>query len=225
MHIHSWPAYQIIDISQPITPETAHFPGDVPFQQHTTLTLEASQILNLSAFTMSPHIGSHADAPLHIDGSFEDDNTQRAGQLSLSPYLGPAQVVHLKPVTQKALLPEDLPSSFWNQDPFPERILIMTNPSIQANIFQDHYAHLNPALIDALHEKGVRLIGLDGPSVDAVDAKNLVAHHQLLQHKMSWLENLALSHVAEGDYILIALPLKFTQLDASPVRAILLQSP
>jgi arylformamidase len=101
----------------------------------------------------------------------------------------------------------------------------MTNPSIQANIFQDHYAHLNPALIDALHEKGVRLIGLDGPSVDAVDAKNLVAHHQLLQYKMSWLENLALSHVAEGDYILIALPLKFTQLDASPVRAILLQSP
>lgn len=221
--MQTWPAYQIIDISQPIAPETAHFPGDIPFQQHTTLTLESSQILNLSAFTMSPHIGTHADAPLHLEGSFEDNQTPRAGDLSLRPYLGPAQVVHIKPVTQKALLPADFPDRFWSQSPFPERVLLMTDPSIQANNFQDQYAHLSPALIDALNEKGVRLIGLDGPSVDAVNAKNLEAHHQLLKHKMSWLENLALSHVPEGDYILIALPLKFIPLDASPVRAILLQ--
>jgi arylformamidase len=218
----AWPVYQIIDISQPITPETAHFPGDVPFQRHTTLTLEESQILNLSAFTMSPHIGTHADAPLHIDGSFQDNHTQRAGELSLGPYIGPAQVVHLKPATQNALVPEDFSAAFWQQAPFPERVLLMTDPAIQAEVFQDAYAHLTPALIDAFYEKGVRLIGLDGPSVDARDAKDLVAHHQLLKHQMAWLENLALSHVKEGHYFLVAPPLKLTQLDASPVRAVLL---
>ena len=38
---------------------------------------------------------------------------------------------------------------------------------------------------------------------------------------MRVLENLLLDEVPEGDYELIALPLRLTQADASPVRAVL----
>ena len=42
---------------------------------------------------------------------------------------------------------------------------------------------------------------------------------------MRVLENLVLDAVPEGDYELIALPLKLTTADASPVRAVLRELP
>jgi arylformamidase len=70
--------------------------------------------------------------------------------------------------------------------------------------------------------RGVRMIGIDTPSVDHIESKNLETHHQLLERDMLWLENLDLTQVSEGEYFLVALPLKFMELEASPVRAILL---
>ncbi len=69
---------------------------------------------------------------------------------------------------------------------------------------------------------GVGLVGIDTPSVDHVRSKGLSAHHALLDAGMSWLENLDLTQVEAGEYFLIALPLKLTELEASPVRAVLL---
>jgi len=67
----------------------------------------------------------------------------------------------------------------------------------------------------------VRLVGIDSQSVDPADSKTLDSHHRLLAHDLRVLENLVLDHVPPGDYELIALPLKFATLDASPVRAVL----
>ena len=78
------------------------------------------------------------------------------------------------------------------------------------------FSAFDPGAIAWLAGKGVRLVGIDTPSVDPATSKTLDSHRQLLAHDMRVLENLVLDDVPEGDYELIALPLKLTQACASP---------
>ena len=78
-----------------------------------------------------------------------------------------------------------------------------------------------PDTVAWLASRGVKLIGLDTPSVDPSSSKSLDSHQQLLRLDLRVLENLVLDEVAEGDYELIALPLKLAGACASPVRAVL----
>jgi len=80
---------------------------------------------------------------------------------------------------------------------------------------------ISPATIELLAANGVILIGTDTPSLDTQESKTMDAHHAVQRHHMSILEGLVLDDVPEGDYELIALPLKLMTLDASPVRAVL----
>ena len=82
-----------------------------------------------------------------------------------------------------------------------------------------------PDTIAWLASLGVKLVGIDSPSVDPADSKTLDSHMQLLAHDLRVLENLVLDDVDAGDYELIALPLKLTQACASPVRAVLRSLP
>lgn len=185
--------------------------------------------MNLSAFTMSPHIGTHADAPIHIQGNMADPGRhgETVGQMPLSPFIGPAMVLDVSPwddaITwrQAETLLAELPE-------FPKRILFKTQQMIQHQVFEDRYAWFSPELIRNLAERGVVLVGIDTPSVDNVDSKSLETHHALLESGMCWLENLDLTIVAShpsnnNPYFLVALPLKLMELEASPVRAVLLK--
>jgi arylformamidase len=78
-----------------------------------------------------------------------------------------------------------------------------------------------PATLELLAAHGVRLVGLDTPSLDPEQSKTLDSHQVVRRRGMAVLEGLVLDHVPAGDYELIALPLKWQGLDASPVRAVL----
>ena len=65
------------------------------------------------------------------------------------------------------------------------------------------------------------LIGIDTASIDPATARPLDSHQVIRRRGLRVLENLVLDDVPEGDYELIALPLKLTTADASPVRAVL----
>jgi arylformamidase len=80
---------------------------------------------------------------------------------------------------------------------------------------------LAPDAVERLALRGIRLIGVDVPSVDPETSKELPAHMVCRAHDIRIIENLALADVAPGDYELIALPLKLAGLDAAPVRAVL----
>jgi len=103
----------------------------------------------------------------------------------------------------------------------PPRVLIATGTYLDATRFSEDFVALEPALIDALHARGVRLIGLDTPSVDLFTSKDLPAHGRFLANDMAILEGLVLRDVPPGIYELIALPLPLVGFDASPVRAVL----
>jgi arylformamidase len=107
------------------------------------------------------------------------------------------------------------------QSPGAPRVLLATGTYPDPDRFTQDFAALSPELVDHLHAEGVRLIGIDTPSVDPFASKELPSHRRFLAHDMAILEGLVLDGVSEGMYELIALPLRLTGFDASPVRAVL----
>ena len=199
------------DITPTVSAETPAFPGDTAFSQRWTARLGPGCPVNLSAITMSPHLGAHADAPLHYGVDAPD-----IAAVSLEPFLGPCRVVHA--IGRVPLVrPEHLAHAAAG---LPPRVLVRTCLKAPTRWSSD-FAAFAPETIAWLAERGVRLVGIDAQSVDPADSKTLDSHQQLLAHDMRVLENLVLDAVPAGDYELIALPLRLAGVDASPVRAIL----
>ena len=200
------------DISPPVHTASPVFPGDTPYKQHWAATLSPACPVNVSAITLSPHVGAHADAPLHYDAQ-----GAAIGAVDLLPYLGPCRVIHAlhaAPLVQPRHLEHAL-------DAVPPRVLIRTYARFPHEAFDAHLTALHPDTVRLLARCGVQLIGIDSASVDPADSKTLDSHQVLRALELRVLENLCLDEVPEGDYELIALPLKLTQADASPVRAVL----
>lgn len=205
---------RVWDISPPLGPQTPAFPGDTTYQQRWTLEIGPGCPVNVSAVTLSPHLGAHADAPLHYGAG-----APAIGSVDLSPFLGPCRVIHA--IDKSALI---TPEHLGNPEGLPPRVLVRTCRRAPTE-WSPTFSAFAPQTIAWLAKRGVRLIGIDSQSVDPADSQTLDSHQQLLAHDMRVLENLVLDDVAEGDYELIALPLKLATADASPVRAILRSLP
>ncbi len=204
------------DLSPPLHAASPVFPGDTPYTQRWVATLGPGCPVNVGAMTLSPHVGAHADAPLHYDSA-----GAAAGALDLSPYLGRCRVVHAigrRPLVRWA----DLQHALHD---LPPRLLVRTYERFPHERFDDALAGFEPDALERLADLGLRLIGTDSASVDPAASKALPAHQVLRRRDLRVLENLVLDDVPEGDYELIALPLKLVQADASPVRAILRELP
>jgi arylformamidase len=204
------------DISPPVNAHSPVFPGDTPYSQAWGATIGPGCPVNVSAITLSPHTGAHADAPLHYEA-----DAAAIGAVSLEPFLGPCRVIHaigVAPLVEMAHLAHALPPA---GAPLPVRVLVRTYAHAPLDAFDSDGAAFAPATIEALADLGVRLVGIDTASVDPAASKTLDSHQVLRRRGLRVLENLVLDDVPEGDYELIALPLKLTTADASPVRAVL----
>lgn len=216
---------KIVDISQPVNEKSACFPGDTPFSRKVTLSYESSNVINLTALTMSPHVGTHADAPVHIKGTLGDANSNgtdtTAGAMDLQPFVGPVAVIDIAP-TKAGISAELVQAKLTAASKRVKRVLFKTAHTINFEVFEEEYAYLESNTAELLGQLGFILVGLDTPSVDHIRSKDLATHNVLDRSGLVWLENLDLRAVDEGEYFLVALPLKFMDLEASPVRAILL---
>ena len=193
---------EILDVSRPIAESTPAWPGDAPFSFRTTSSLEEGAPYSSFAFSMSAHLGTHVDAPAHV---FAEG--QAVGAMPLRPFVGPARVVDLP--GRGEVGPEALPPHAIGVP----RVLFRSGGK----------AYLSPLAAVRLAEKGAILVGTDALSVDPEDAEDLPVHRTLLSRGVAVLEGLRLGHVTPGDYGLVAAPLAFRDLDASPVRAILIR--
>ena len=199
------------DISPTVAPGFPVFPGDAPFSFRWTWTIGPGCPVNVSEITMSPHTGSHTDAPLHYDRGGAS-----IAEVPLDTYLGPCRVVDAIGAG-RLMSAEQLAPHLHGTPP---RVLLRTcQRTPQA--WDPHFSAIAPEAIDLLHELGVRLIGIDTPSIDPETSKTLESHMRVRAHRMAILEGIVLDDVPAGDYELIALPLKWRGLDASPVRAVL----
>jgi arylformamidase len=174
------------------------------------MSMEGGDAVNVGTIETTVHIGAHADAPLHfleIGASIED--------VPLEPYLGRCRLIERpgnEPVTVS-----DLEGRVDGID----RLLVRTRAPGAGNPYDAGFASLDPEAAHWIAGTGLRLIGLDTPSVDAFDSKEMPSHLALLARGVAILEKLDLQGVPEGEYELIALPLPLEGMDASPVRAIL----
>lgn len=134
---------------------------------------------------------------------------------SLDLYVGAAQVVYA-PVRGRRLVPSDVTDGIAAP-----RVLFRTDSFPDPNRWNEDFASLSPELVAWLHDRGVRLVGIDTPSVDPATSKALESHIAIAERDMAILEGVVLSHVEPGLYRLIALPLRVKDADASPVRAVL----
>ncbi|RYX88977.1 MAG: arylformamidase [Comamonadaceae bacterium] len=203
---------KIWDISPPVQAGSPVFPGDTPYQQAWAASIAPGCPVNVSTLTLSPHVGAHADAPLHYD----PDGTA-IGLLDLSPFIGPCRVIHA--IGKGPLIRwEHLEHAIAG---VPARLLVRTYERMPVDHWDDGLAAYEPATVERLAGLGVTLIGIDTASIDPASSKTLDSHQVIRRLGLRVLENLLLDDVPEGDYELIALPLKLTQADASPVRAVL----
>ena len=205
---------RLIDISQPVSPRSGTWPGDMPFAYKWTWSLQKGESCNVAAVRMSPHVGTHADAPLHFLA-----DAPSIGEMELERYCGPCWV--LDGPRDRHVEAEDLAAVDTSTHP---RILVRTLPAgstADPDVFSEDFVALTPGAAEWLHEHNASLIGLDTPSMDPFDSKGLPAHKSLAAAQIAILENLVLGHVEPGPYELFAFPLKWEGLDASPVRAVL----
>jgi arylformamidase len=201
----------IYDITPTISERLCVWPGDTPPSRQVLCDMRRGDNITLSTLHATVHLGAHADAPSHygVDASTIEVR-------SLDYYLGPCQVVRVAVNRGARITPAMLTAPVRA-----ERILLATGTYPDPESFQADFAALSPELVEFLSGQGVRLIGIDTPSVDPFDSKDLPSHKMFLKHDMAILEGLVLKDVPEGLYELIALPLKLAGFDASPVRAIL----
>lgn len=200
-----------LDITRPLSGRTAPWPGDTPFSLVWNQCLAAGDPVNLSTLTLSPHVGTHVDAPFHYDPA-----GARMAAVDLGAFLGPARVVALagrRAITAADLRALDLTGV--------ERLLLRTDSNPDPERFNPHFTYLEAGAAKYLGALGIRLVGTDAPSVDAYDAASMPAHQALARHGTYILENLDLRQAAPGAYDLIALPLRLVDAEASPVRAVL----
>jgi arylformamidase len=209
------PAPRLWDLSPPVDAGAPVFPGDTPFRQEWAARIGPGCPVNVSAVTLSPHVGAHADAPLHYDPAGET-----VGALALEPYLGRCRVIHAI-ARGPLLLWEHLAHAVETAGPLPPRVLVRTYARMPVERFDDALTGFAPETLERLADAGVRLVGIDSASIDPAHSKTLPSHQVIRRRGLRVLENLVLDDVPEGDYELIALPLKWVTADASPVRAVL----
>lgn len=209
-----WQKTQIIDITPIINPKLAVFPGDTPFSQNFAMDIRHGDHLTLSSIQSTVHLGAHTDAPNHYHREGESIEKR-----SLHNYLGPAQVIEVPCRLGQRIAVADLKGKKITAP----RVLFKTLSFPNPYSWNKDFMSLSAELIHHLADQGVRLVGIDTPSVDLSEDKVLQSHHAIAEHDMCILEGIVLDKVNEGVYNLIALPLAIEGADATPVRAVLVK--
>ena len=197
-----------IDASRPLHSAIPVWPGDHPFK----LDQSREDTWVLSSFSTTCHVGTHVDAPLHLDQTGHGVEAVR-----LERCVGLAEVVRI-PAAGCAATPEDLPNGWV---PSTSRVLFRSDSYPIDAAIEGGFSGLSAELVRWLADREVELVGVDTPSVDVFSSKELPAHYALLELGMTWIEGLWLDDAEPGRYLMVALPILLEGAEAAPVRAIL----
>lgn len=201
------------DISLPIGPDSVAWAGLARPRLTWLARIHDGDSVSVGQLDCCLHTGTHADAPVHVlrDGT-------AAELLDVAAFVGLAVVVRTEDpgaITEAELVAAGL------EHRRPQRLLIATPVQYDGRNFPARIPHLEPSAAEFLVHLGVRLVGVNVPSIDPLDSRTMDAHQILFGAGACILENLALTDVEAGDHELVAPPLAVVGGDAAPVRALL----
>ena len=156
----------IYDLTPPISERLQVWPGDTPPRREVPSDMEQGASVTLSTLHATVHLGAHADAPSHYGR-----DAPAIHERSLDYYLGPCQVIRVAVPRDARVLPRDLTTPIRA-----ERLLLATGTYPDPEQFNEDFAALSPELVETLHGRGVKLVGIDTPSVDPFTSSDLPAH-------------------------------------------------
>ena len=208
---------QIYDLSVLLGIESINYPTDTPYHRETIQSLAGGGTCDVSCLTMSPHAGTHLDAPSHFIAGGRTIDSYRVEELIL-----PAQVVEIWDTEAvRAAELEGIPVKRG------DALLFKTaNSRTGINVngrFNEKYVHLSPDAAEFCVQRGISLVGIDYVSVERYGDDEFTTHKTLLGKGILLLEGLNLAAAPAGRYTLVCLPLRIAGAEASPVRAILLK--
>ena len=204
---------RILDISQQICPEMVVYPGDPRFQSRSVSSFKMGNMCEVSELTMGSHCGTHIDAPLHmIKGGAGVES------MPLDCFYGPCRVLTIASdvINEKMLSDQQIKPG--------ERILLRTDPKGK----HARSGRFNPAVLSMraaqyLAEMKVRLVGIDSPTVENMELCDGEVHRELMAAGVAILEGVDLREADEERYFLSALPLRLSQENGAPCRAVLVK--
>jgi len=208
----------IYDVSVPIVSGMPVWPSDPPLKltPQSHLSRDKTHTVHVTTIEMGSHTGTHIDAPYHfVEGG------RRLESIPLDELVGPATVVQVAGV--RSITRTHLESLPWDGV---RRVLFKTDNSDHWNdgTFYESFVYLEPEAAEFLTQQGVRLVGIDYLSIDAYKSEKHPTHFVLLPRNVVIIEGLNLSHVAPGQYQLVALPLNLQSGDGAPARVILISN-
>ena len=195
----------VIDISPLVTEMSPVYPGDTPL----SLKFNEDANVKVGTLSLSAHLGAHVDAPSHLK------RPSYVSEIDPARLIGDCQVIEIN--TKSVIEPENFPKITS------PRVLIKSG-FLMPRTWTEDFAYLSARATSFLIDNGVRVIGIDTPSIDKAGDDKLQSHILAIDSGVIILENLDLSHVCPGHYQLIALPLRILGLEASPVRAVLIDN-
>lgn len=207
---------RVLDISAPIK-SAPIYPGDRACLQEWMASLDEGDGYSLSALSLGSHAGTHLDFPCHL---LKGGRNQQS--YPLNSFIIPAEVISVPgegPARSSCL--KDCKFSRG------QALLFRTANSdkglMQRTEFTEDYISISAELALACAALGIGLVGIDYISVDRYADDDLPVHHILMENNILILEGLDLASVSCGRYLLICLPLKLHNAEASPVRAALVR--
>lgn len=197
-----------IDVSRPLTPQTPVWSGDraLEVQQEKTANFV------LSSFETTCHVGTHVDAPFHLDAT-----ACPVDKIPLQRFLGRAEIVRMASSTR--LIGRDDLTPGWR--PNATRLLFRSDSFSLDREIGPGFSALAPEFVRWLGAQGVHLVGIDTPSVDPFDSTDLAAHHALMACGVTWIEGLWLDGLEAGIYDMVALPMALVEVEGAPIRVVL----
>jgi kynurenine formamidase len=205
---------RIVDLSQPVGPDTPVFPGDGPVRVDVIEMMDQTT-MNLSRIELSVHTGTHMDAPFHF---FQGGAT--IDRVPLVRCMGLAALIDLRGIPAGSEIRRDHIESRRDTLRRARMAVLHTGWSKEwgsQRYFRDH-PRLSGDAAEFLVDSGVELTGVDMPSVDQAPYP---AHKVLLGAGVPIVENLTnLDAIGADLFELIVLPLRLAGRDGSPVRAV-----
>ena len=197
---------KIYDITKPLDNSTKSFPSEPKTVIKKVCEIYSHCPVNVSEIIISSHAGTHCDAPSHY---YKNGNS--IDQLDLSLFIGECSVIDVSHIR----------SSIKYKDV--QNFLLEKITLFKVHECEKSYAYSSECCIKYLGSNGVKVIGINAMSIDEYSSKGMKANFPYLKYDIQIIEGLDLSNVRSGKYKFIGLPLKIIGVDASPIRAVLIE--